>query len=160
MQREYIEKVISKYSDMVYRIALTRCSTIENAEDVFQEVFIAIVKNFDLLKSLSEEKIKAWICLVTKNKSLNINKKEAHSVPTDSGWFEERPGALGELANYIFLVDEINNLPEMYRNVLQWHYIWGFSEKDIAKQLNITPENARQRVSRARKKLKERLEKK
>lgn len=67
---------------------------------------------------------------------------------------------MGELANYIFLVDEINNLPEMYRNVLQWHYIWGFSEKDIAKQLNITPENARQRVSRARKKLKERLEKK
>ena len=113
------------------------------AKDVFQEVFIAIVKNFDLLKSLSEEKIKAWICLVTKNKSLNINKKEAHSVPTESGWFEERPGALGELANYIFLVDEINNLPEMYRNVLQWHYIWGFSEKDIAKQLNITPENAR-----------------
>ena len=158
--KKLFRQIYKTHYKLIYSIALKYLSSKDMAKDVFQEVFIAIVKNFDLLKSLSEEKIKAWICLVTKNKSLNINKKEAHSVPTDSGWFEERPGALGELANYIFLVDEINNLPEMYRNVLQWHYIWGFSEKDIAKQLNITPENVRQRVSRARKKLKERLEKK
>ena len=41
MQKEIsIDKVIEKYANMVYRIALTRCGTVENAEDVFQDVFI------------------------------------------------------------------------------------------------------------------------
>ena len=35
-----IVDVINKYSDMVYRIALTRTGCIENAEDIFQDVFI------------------------------------------------------------------------------------------------------------------------
>lgn len=35
-----VKDVMEKYSDMVYRIALTRSGTIENAEDIFQEVFI------------------------------------------------------------------------------------------------------------------------
>ena len=40
MQNEiYIKEKIEQYSDMVYRIALTRKDTIENAEDIFQEVF-------------------------------------------------------------------------------------------------------------------------
>ena len=41
MQKEiYMRKIVEKYSDMVYRIALTRTETIENAEDIFQEVFV------------------------------------------------------------------------------------------------------------------------
>ena len=35
MQNEmYIKEKIEQYSDMVYRIALTRTDTIENAEDI------------------------------------------------------------------------------------------------------------------------------
>ena len=41
MQKENdINEIIEKYSDMVYRIALTRTGCIENAEDIFQDVFI------------------------------------------------------------------------------------------------------------------------
>ena len=89
--KKLFRQIYKTHYKLIYSIALKYLSSKDMAKDVFQEVFIAIVKNFDLLKSLSEEKIKAWICLVTKNKSLNINKKEAHSVPTESGWFEERP---------------------------------------------------------------------
>ena len=38
-QNEIID-VINQYSNMVYRIALTRTGTVENAEDIFQEVFL------------------------------------------------------------------------------------------------------------------------
>ena len=38
MQNEiYIKEKIEQYSDMVYRIALTRTDTIENAEDTARE---------------------------------------------------------------------------------------------------------------------------
>ena len=36
MQKEiYLKQKIEEYADMVYRIALTRCQSIENAEDIF-----------------------------------------------------------------------------------------------------------------------------
>ena len=41
MQKEtYLKDIINNYSDMVYKVALTRCGNVENAEDVFQNVFM------------------------------------------------------------------------------------------------------------------------
>ena len=40
MQTEEIKNMIEKYSGLVYKVAITRSGNIENAEDVFQEVFI------------------------------------------------------------------------------------------------------------------------
>ena len=54
MQREVnMKQIIDEYADMVYRIALTRCRCIENAEDVFQDVFMKLsIKNpkFEIYK--------------------------------------------------------------------------------------------------------------
>ena len=75
MQKEkYMEEVIRKYSDMVYRIALTRCRVVENAEDIFQEVFLKFSEKnpkFD-----SEEHEKAWFIRVT----INLTKNLKHSA--------------------------------------------------------------------------------
>ena len=46
----YVKEKIEKHADMVYRIALTRCGTIENAEDIFQEVFLNLVKKCQNLR--------------------------------------------------------------------------------------------------------------
>lgn len=57
MQKEIcINKIIEKYADMVYRIALTRCGTVENAEDVFQDVFMKYSEKSQNLKILSMKK--------------------------------------------------------------------------------------------------------
>ena len=70
MQKEmYIKNVIDKYSDMVYRIALTRCGCIENAEDVFQDVFMKFSEKMP--KFENEEHEKAWLIRVT----INLTKK-------------------------------------------------------------------------------------
>ena len=72
MQKELVVKqVIEKYADMVYRIALTRCSNVENAEDVFQDVFIKYSQKIP--KFESEEHEKAWLIRVTINLTKNIN---------------------------------------------------------------------------------------
>jgi len=69
-QNEPIEEIIEKYSDMVYRLALSRTRKIESAEDVFQEVFFKLSQknpNFE-----SEHHRKAWLIRVTINCSKNI----------------------------------------------------------------------------------------
>ena len=66
-----MKEIIEKYADMVYRIALTRTKSIENAEDIFQDVFMKLSEKTP--KFESEEHIKAWLIRVTINMSKNAN---------------------------------------------------------------------------------------
>ena len=71
MQREVnMKQIIDEYADMVYRIALTRCRCIENAEDVFQEVFMRF--SIKSPKFESKEHEKAWLIRVTINLTKNV----------------------------------------------------------------------------------------
>ena len=71
MQKErYMKDILDKYSDMVYRIALTRCRNKENAEDVFQDVFVKFSEKMP--KFESEEHEKAWFIRVTLNMTKNL----------------------------------------------------------------------------------------
>ena len=67
-----IDEIVEKYSDMVYRIALTRCQSIENAEDIFQEVFMKYSERAPVFENCEHEK--AWFIRVTINLSKNIRK--------------------------------------------------------------------------------------
>ena len=60
-----IDQIIEKYADMVYRLAISEMKNANDADDIFQEVFIRLVKHIDALKS--EEHIKAWLIRVTIN---------------------------------------------------------------------------------------------
>ena len=55
------------------------------------------------------------------------------------------------------LHEALDSLPEMYRQVLTLYYIGGMSGKEIAQFLGTSPSNIRQRLSRARAKLKEEM---
>ena len=55
--KQDIEQAMEKYGDMVYRIALTHTGSPENAEDIFQDVFIAYSEKF--IKSIKEDKMRS-----------------------------------------------------------------------------------------------------
>lgn len=55
-QEQYLENVINKYSNMVYRLALTRTNSKENSEDIYQEVFLKLAKKMQNLKAKSMKK--------------------------------------------------------------------------------------------------------
>ena len=50
-QEQYLENVINKYSNMVYRLALTRTNSKENSEDIYQEVFLKLAKKMPKFES-------------------------------------------------------------------------------------------------------------
>ena len=64
------ETAIYTYGEMVYRLALIQMKNRSEADDVFQEVFLRLVKYKDRIRS--EEHLKAWLLRVT----LNCCKKE------------------------------------------------------------------------------------
>lgn len=146
-----MREVIEKYSDMVYRIALTRSGTIENAEDVFQEVFIKFSEknpNFN-----DEEHEKAWFIRVTINLTKNMNK---------SAW-NKKVIALDE--NITFENEEENNvftavseLPQNYKTVIYLSYYEGYKVKEIAEIMNKREGTIKTWLYRAREILKQKLE--
>ena len=58
---------------------------------------------------------------------------------------------------YMHLMDLIDRLPEGYRSVLMLKYDNGFSTGEIASMLNLSEENVKKRLQRAKKKLEQEL---
>ncbi len=152
MQNETVLKEkIDKYADMVYRIALTRCGTIENAEDVFQDVFMIFSEKRPKFKNTEHEK--AWFIRVTINLTKNIKQ---------SAW-NKKVIRLDE--NIKFKSNEQNNvfsvvceLPQNYRTVIYLLYYEGYKVKEIAKLLKRKEGTIKIWLFRAREILRQKLE--
>ena len=152
MQREInMKQIIDEYADMVYRIALTRCRCIENAEDVFQEVFMRF--SIKSPKFESKEHEKAWLIRVTINLTKNVR---------ESAW-NRKVVRLDE--SIVFNTKEENDvystvceLPQNYRTVIYLFYYEGYKVKEISNILNKNEGTITTWLFRAREILKEKLE--
>ena len=149
------EKAIERYSDMIYRIAVTITRNEEDAKDVFQETFLRLVRNQD--KIVSEEHLKAWMIRVVSNCAKTMaaspwnrntqgleNEREAQE---DSYEHKDNP-----------LFSELKKLPQKYSVVLYLYYYEGYSVKEIGKMLEKNENTIKTLMSRGRDLLKRNLE--
>ncbi len=151
MQNEiYIKEKIEQYSDMVYRIALTRTDTIENAEDIFQEVFTKFSEKLPNFKDAEHEK--AWFIRVTINMSKNMkNTAWNRKVVT----LDENIKFENQEENDIFSI--VCELPENYKTVIYLFYYEGYKVKEISSILKKREGTIKTWLLRARNILKEKI---
>ncbi|NLJ32166.1 MAG: RNA polymerase sigma factor [Clostridiales bacterium] len=64
------EDAVDRYGTLVYRLALAQTKKPADAEDVFQEVFLRLVRNKRPFES--NEHLKAWLIRVTVNCSRSL----------------------------------------------------------------------------------------
>ncbi len=156
MNREEYVGAVNLYSDMVYRIALNDCKSVEDAEDVMQNVFLKLYqcgKQFE-----DEEYRKRWLIRVTLN--------ECHSL-FRSPWKKMRQEWEPEiLENRLIwqepeqsgVFDAVMALTEKYRRVIYLYYYEGYQAREIAEILQIRETTVQTRLMRAREKLRKVLE--
>lgn len=150
-KNKYLEKMIEKYSDMVYRLALTRTKSKENSEDVYQEVFLRLSKKLPNFES--EEHEKAWLIRVTINCSKNLLSSKFLKYKEelkDDITFETK-----ERHDIYYAVQE---LPLKYRTIIHLYYYENYKINEISKILNIKENTIKSNLSRAREKLKQKVE--
>lgn len=160
------EAVINEYADMVYRLALAQVKNKTDADDIFQEVFVRLVKN--LHKLSGQEHIKAWLLRVTincakKHFSSSWNKKIEFFTDENSIYGDgqeagvESDGIKAVLNGESPVTTAISLLPEKYRIVVHLFYYEELSVLQIAKTLNQKETTIKSWLFRARGLLKETL---
>lgn len=150
-RNELIKKMLDKYSDMVYRIAITRCRNKETAEDVYQTVFLKYSEKMP--KFESDEHSKAWFIRVT----INLTKNE-----NASAW-NNKIVALDESIQFESKEDselfiDTCKLPANYKSVIYLMYYEGYKVKEIANILETSEGTIKTWLYRAREILKENIE--
>ena len=149
--KAFIENAVSRYSDMIIRIAFNFVKNRADAEDIMQEAFMALIKKAPIFNE--EEHLKAWLIRVAVNKSKNRLKaaKQRRECALSAA-----DGPYTDAYSEVF--DEIMKLPEADRATVYLFYIEGYSAKEIAKLLGKTKNSVFMRLTRAREKLKQFLE--
>ncbi len=126
-------RAIEQYADMVRRICMIHLKNYEDAEDIFQTVFLKYVLRSEPFDSPEHEK--AWIIRVTVNACRDLLKS----------FFRSRTVALDQLI-------------ERFRDVVYLHYYEGYSAPEIGRILKKNTNTVYTLLARARQLLKTRLE--
>lgn len=155
------EEIIDKYADMVYRIAVNQTGSREEAQDIFQEVFLRLVRCRDRISG--EEHAKAWLIRVT----INCAKKHQASFWKKKVFLEEaakeEPDKKAERSYEAVenadspVLRAVKELPEKYSSVVYLFYYEEMSIAQIGRVLGEKEATVKSRLYRARDILKIRL---
>ncbi len=139
------KRIWNDFNDELYFFILQKVKDKNVTNDIFQNTFLKIHKNLSKLKN--ETKIKSWIFQIARNEIVNhFNKESLYGEHLDTN--KEIP--LQEYQHICCFDKFIDDLPEIYRQVIELVYIKGQKQKDVAKKLGISLENVKVRIKRAK----------
>lgn len=157
--RREAQRLVETYGDLALRLAYTYLGSRQDAEDVSQDVLCKLITHRKPFNGPEHQK--AWVIRCTINACKDLLRSAAHTRNVSLGEATNLPlVALTLDAQNIpgQVTRAVMDLPPLYREVIYLHYYEDMSIKEIAAALNAGPSAVAKRLSRAREKLRERLE--
>ena len=160
MQEISFRNDILPLKDKLFRLALRITLDRAEAEDVVQDTMIRVWNKRDEWQQF--ESVETYCLIVAKNLAIDRSqKKDAQNVELTPEMAEEADtsGPYDRLVNnerMKIIHRLIDELPEKQRLIMQLRDIEGESYKDIAKVLQLTEEQVKVNLFRARQKVKQR----
>lgn len=158
--------LVAKHQRLVVHIVGRIVQRQDEVEDICQEVFIKVFRKLKLFRG--ESKLSTWIARIAYNTSISHIRKQLKNERS----YDESPGLVAnekdeelnqkgiekeEAKKY--LLEMIEELPVHYRTVLTLFHLEEFSYKEIEEITEMPEGTIKSYLSRARKILKEKLEK-
>ena len=158
--------LVAKHQRLVLHVVGRIVQRQEDIEDICQEVFMKVYSKIG--KFRGEAKLSTWIARIAYNTSISHVRKEDR----DELSYDERPALVAgetdesihrqsietaEIKNYLMM--KIEELPVQYRTVLTLFHLEEFSYREIEEITGMPEGTIKSYLSRARKILKEKLEK-
>lgn len=152
MNDRELEKLAEQYAGMIFRLALNDTRSPSDAEDILQEVLLALFTSAPSFESQEHEK--HWIIRVTLNKGKN-HRRSLLRRPTLP--LEEADSYISREPDHLALREAVAALPRNQRRAVDLYYYEGYSTSEIAAILNAKEATVRTWLRRGRQRLKEYL---
>lgn len=152
-------EIYKRYYKAMYNTALRILNNSYDAEDMMQESFLIAFTKLSTFKG--EVTFGSWLKRIVINKCLTQLKKNKRFAEVKLEVAREEEVEL-ELVDYSSVkldtvLKKINELKENYRVALTLHLIEGFDYEEVSVVMQITNQNSRTTISRAKDKLRKLL---
>jgi RNA polymerase sigma factor (sigma-70 family) len=162
---EAFTQVVTRYQSLICGIAYSACGNVGGSEDLAQETFIAAWKN---LAALNEPaKLKNWLCGIARNLIHNARRRERRTPTAEARPLPPEVCSEGASPHEHAMNREeemlvwraLETIPPGYREPMVLFYREGRSTTAVAAALELSEDAVRQRLSRGRAMLNERVAK-
>ena len=148
------DELFARHHPRIYGFLLRRTRDPQRAADLFQETFLSVYRARHNWKR--DRPFRPWLFTIAANLSRDAARRAARAPEEpleDAHLRPEHPRP----DTRIHLEEAIAGLPDTLRDAFLLGVVEGFDHREVASQLDITPDNARARISRARAWLRKRL---
>ncbi|MBE0661297.1 MAG: sigma-70 family RNA polymerase sigma factor [Bacteroidales bacterium] len=177
MSSKVLADWVAQYTEEMYKWALYKTSSIEVAEDLVQDTFLAVSEKFSTFKGDSSPK--TWLFSILNHKIIDYYRKRVNQpvrIETqvlagifndNEGWKPEKQPREWHSEEVHLLDDEVfkavlkkclEALPEKWNLSVKMKYLTDKSGEEICQELGITPSNFWQMIHRAKLKLRDCIE--
>lgn len=150
------EKIILNYKNILYKIARTRLSNIDDIEDAVQETIISAYQSIYKLRDIT--KFKSWLITILINKCNYIYKrKKIQNVSYEEINLEKYVGKNDVSTSKLEFNELISTLNNDEKTIMTLFYSEEYTSKEISKILKLNENTVRRKISEARKKIEKKI---
>lgn len=159
--RKAQKELYDVYSPILLGICIRYSKSRQEAEDILQDGFIKILTKINDFKG--DGSFEGWMKRIVVNTAIShFHKNKKHNEIYDIDEINETDIKGHSFGSSDFTKEEllnvINSLPEGYKVVFNLYAIEGYKHKEIADMLNINQNTSKSQYSRAKDKLRQKLE--
>lgn len=158
-------QIVEQHQNLICALALSACGNVAKSEDLAQETFLIAWQRLQSLHDPSN--LKAWLCGIVRNLARNARRKSTplqidsneqnaaeYNVVDQAAPAEELAASREEFA---IVERALSAMPDAYREPLVLFYREEQSVQNVADALGLSPSAVRQRLTRGRSMLRDRV---
>ena len=159
--KERFKELYNTYRGLMAHIASTKTNSHEDIEDILQDAFFYIAKNFNKVGNIDSPKTKYFVSVITEGFAISKYRKEKkhiNTLSTEDVIEVDIPYYDFDIYSKVDLNLVIDTLSDEYRNLIYLTYIFGYKSKEIAGIYGLTDSNVRKKIQFAKAEIRNKLE--
>ena len=150
-QPSAFEQVYKTYRGLMFHIANNILHNPQDAEDAVHNALVAIGENIQKIDAPVCPKTKGYVVTIVESKAIDIYRKKQRQKMI--AFSEEIAGTETAMPETQGIARCFARLPDRYRHILLLKYRYGYTNRELAKLLEISEANAIKLTQRAKDKL-------
>ena len=137
---------------------------IYESEDAVQNALMSLAVNINKIRDVYSQSTFSYIMTIARNAAIDLSRKREKIIYTDEDMHSSSTEV--DLSNTISSEEDFNNvisiiqnLPDIYKDVLNLHYINQFTVSEMSSLLSRKPSTIKKQITRGKKLLAEHMQK-